>query len=60
MKVYAIVGSRDYHGSSEPYGIYADEKRADAVCVELNAKSPRSGFPRYESYEVFEYEMEMK
>ena len=55
MKVYAIVGSRDYEGSSEPEGIYADEMRANAVCAALNAKSPR-----YESYEVIEYEMEMK
>ncbi len=55
MKVYAVVCSVDYEGSFEPEGIYADEMRANAVCAALNAKSPR-----YESYEVFEYEMEMK
>ena len=61
MKVYCVIGSRDYHGyhgshgSSEPYGIYADEMRANAVCAVLNAKAPH-----YESYEVFEYELEMK
>ena len=60
MKVYAVVCSVDYEGSFEPEGIYADEMRANAVCAALNAKSPRSGFPRYESYEVFEYEMEME
>jgi hypothetical protein len=53
MKVYCVIGSRDYHGSSEPYGIYADEKRADAVCVELNARGKRF----YTNYEVSEYEI---
>ena len=52
MKVYCVIGSRDYHGSSEPYGIYADEKRADAVCVELNAHSIFDT-----NYEVSEYEI---
>ena len=55
MKVYAIVGTIDYEGSSAPEGIYADEMRANAVCAVLNAKSPH-----YKSYEVFEYELEMK
>ena len=55
MKVYCVIGSRDYHGSSEPYGIYADEKRADAVCVELNA---RRGKRFRTNYEVFEYEVQ--
>ena len=54
MKVYCVIGSRNNgtHGSSEPYGIYADEKRADAVCAELNAPSKYSI-----NYEVFEYEI---
>jgi hypothetical protein len=53
MKVYCVIGSRDYQGSSEPYGIYADEKRADAVCVELNSRGRRFD----PNYEVFEYEI---
>ena len=53
MKVYCVIGSRDYHGSSELYGIYADEKRADAVCVELNARGRRFD----PNYEVSEYEI---
>ena len=53
MKVYCVIGSRDYHGSSEPYGIYADEKRADAVCAELNAHSKFC----VRAYEVSEYEI---
>ena len=53
MKVYAIVCTTDYEGSSAPEGIYADEMRANAVCAVLNKKSPH-----YESYEVFEYELE--
>jgi hypothetical protein len=55
MKVYAIVGSRDYQGSSRPEGIYADEMRANAVCAVLNTNAPR-----HRSYEVFEYELEME
>jgi hypothetical protein len=55
MFVYAIVCTTDYEGSSRPEGIYADEMRANAVCAVLNAKSPR-----YESYEVYEYKLEMK
>jgi hypothetical protein len=55
MKVYAVVCSVDYEGSSEPEGIYADEMRANAVCAALNAKAKS-----YEDYEVFEYELEMK
>ena len=55
MHVYAIVCTTDYEGSSAPEGIYADEMRANAVCDVLNANSPR-----YESYEVYEYELEMK
>ena len=39
MKVYAVIGSWKYEGSGAPEGIYADEKRADAVCAELNEKS---------------------
>ena len=59
MKVYCVIGSRDYHGyhgshgSSEPYGIYADEMRANAVCAVLNAHSKYSI-----NYEVFEYEVQ--
>ena len=34
-------------------GIYADEMRANAVCAELNEKSPQ-----YESYKVFEYKIQ--
>ena len=35
MKVYAVVASRVYSGEvlREPEGIYADEKRAVAVCA---------------------------
>jgi hypothetical protein len=52
MKVYAVVGSVDYEGSSEPEAIYASEERADAVCAELNARN------RYVDYTVFEYELQ--
>jgi len=55
MKVYAIVCTTAYQGSSRPEGIYADEMRANAVCAALNAKAKS-----YEDYEVFEYELEMK
>ena len=54
MKVYAIVCTTDYEGSSAPEGIYADEKYADAVCAVLNEKSKH-----YESYEVSEYELQV-
>ena len=52
MKVYAVVASRDFEGSSEPEAIYASEARAEAVCAELNAKAPRN-----EEYTVFEYKL---
>lgn len=53
MKVYAVVGSVAYVGSSEPEAIYASEARAEAACAELNAKAHR-----HEEYEVFEYELQ--
>ena len=53
MKVYAIVGTIDYQGSSEPENIYFTEARADAICAELNAHSKYTTF-----YEVFEYEVQ--
>ena len=55
MKVYAVVASRVYSGEvlREPEGIYADEKRADAVCAELNAKAYRD-----EEYMVYDYEVQ--
>ena len=53
MKVYAVVGSVQYEGSSEPEAIYASEARADAACAELNAKAHL-----YVDYEVFEYELQ--
>jgi hypothetical protein len=52
MKVYAVVCSVDYEGSSEPEAIYASEARADAACAELQAQASRN----YE-YTVFEYEV---
>ena len=52
MKVYAIVASRDYEGSSEPENIYFTEARADAICAELNAKT------KYVDFTVFEYEVQ--
>ena len=52
MKVYAVVGSVQYEGSSEPEAIYASEARADAACAELQASK------RYVDYEVFEYELQ--
>ncbi|MEY4929851.1 MAG: hypothetical protein RI909_575 [Bacteroidota bacterium] len=52
MKVYAVVCSVDYEGSSEPEGIYASEARADAIAAELQAHAGRN----YE-YTVFEYEV---
>lgn len=52
MKVYAVVCSIAYEGSSEPENIYFTEARAEAICAELQAHAPRN----YE-YTVFEYEV---
>ena len=52
MKVYAVVCSIAYEGSSEPEGIYASEARAEAIAAFLQARAGRN----YE-YTVFEYEV---
>jgi hypothetical protein len=52
MKVYAVVCSVDYEGSSEPEGIYASEARAEAIAAELQA------FNKFVDYTVFEYEVQ--
>jgi len=52
MKVYCVIGSRDGQGSYEPYGIYADKKRADEICACKNAHSKFRA-----NYEVYEYEI---
>ena len=57
MKVYAVVCSVDYEGSSAPEGIYASEARADAIAAELQAHVPYKGGRNYE-YTVFEYEVQ--
>ena len=52
MKVYAVVGSWKYEGSSEPYAIYASKERADAVCAKLSAAR------HFDDVEVFEYKVQ--
>jgi hypothetical protein len=52
MKVYAVVASRDYEGSSEPENIYFTEARAEAIAAELKA------FNKFVDYTVFEYEIQ--
>ncbi|MEY4929861.1 MAG: hypothetical protein RI909_585 [Bacteroidota bacterium] len=55
MKVYAVVCSVDYEGSSEPENIYFTEARAEAIAAELQAYADRTG--RNYAYTVFEYEV---
>jgi hypothetical protein len=53
MKVYAVVCSIAYEGSSEPENIYFTEARADAICAELQANRRSEDY----DYTVFEYEV---
>jgi len=56
MKVYAVVCSVDYEGSSEPENIYFTEARAEAIAAELQAYADRNYGSNY-AYTVFEYEV---
>jgi len=57
MKVYAVVCSVDYEGSSEPENIYFTEARAEAIAAELQAFADRNYAGRNYAYTVFEYEV---